>query len=279
MPVTNLIIKNKKASRFFLKLLFLSIFYFLLFSCKTLPQEVYSVLPQEQSWKELESGVEFIEQTLPSSRYILIKIDLTNPDISIDTNQIDEKYFNGKFISTFAKKEQSYITINGTPFSFPLSKLIPKYKLVGIHIKNGKVLSPANDKYGAICFTEDQKAIIINSQSEIENISNVKTAIGGFWTILENDTIFSFKPYRDSRMVVGVNKKGTKLFILGVEKTKSEGGLTYMECAEILKEAGAVKALQLDGGGSTGLYTIQGNNLLIKPKRPIPNVLYIFVSN
>ncbi len=279
MLVINLINKNTKASRFFLKLLFLSFLSLVLFSCKTLPKVVSPDTVQEQLWQDIGSGILFIQQTLPTSRYILFKIDLTNPKVSIDTNQIGDTHTKGKFLSSFAKKEQAFITINGTPFDFPFSKLLPIYTLVGIHIKDGQEISPANDKYGAICFTEDQKAIIVNSQSQIQDISNVKTALGGFWTILENDTIYNFNPFKNSRMAVGVNSDGTQLFILGVEKTKSEGGLTYMECAEILKEGGASKALQLDGGGSTGLYTSQEINLFIKSKRPIPNVLYIFLSN
>lgn len=270
--------KLKNALRILGRIFFV-LFSFILFSCKTIPVDTHFIVAQDYQWQELTPGVFATQETFASTRYVLLKIDIANEAIFIDTNNIGEKYTAGKLISSHAKKEQAFIAINGTPFDFPYTKLLPIYDLVGVHIKDGKVLSSPNEKYAALCITENKKAIIVNSQNEIQKISNLKTAIGGFWTILENDTIPTFKPFSDSRMAVGVNNDGTNLYILGVEKIKPGGGLTYMDCAKILKNAGATKAMQLDGGGSTALYIKQNNQLSIRSKRPIPNALFIYVSH
>lgn len=89
----------------------------------------------------------------------------------------------------------------------------------------------------------------------------VDPAKSGFSSLLQ-------KP--DPRAGVGILKGGDLILVA----TKSP--VTLTEWAQILKEAGAVDALNYDGGSSTGLYL--DGKALVAPVRKLTNALAVYVE-
>ncbi len=213
---------------------------------------------------------ENIEQKLT---YHLITVQLNNPSIIINASTPDsgENYEAiGKTTKDFATRQGAYFAINASPFSYPATRLSAKRNIEGLYIYEGKIISQPNENYAALCFTKDNKAFIINSQS-LETTQEAYFAFGGFWTILENNTIPHFKDIKDSRTAVGISEDGFTAYILIVEKSAKSNGLNYMECAKILQNAGAYKAIQLDGGGSTSLVFPNAPNRSVVSSRKVAN--------
>ncbi len=232
----------------------LSLLLLLLSACSTLPSTSIDgpqLLPDESSPIQYTKH-ESKEQKLA---YHLIRVQLDSPQITITattpTANTDYETI-GATTKKLTQEQGTYFAINASPFSYPATRFSPKRDIEGLYIYKGKLISQPNENYAALCFTEDKKAFIVNSQS-LENTQEAYFAFGGFWTILENETIYQFENIKDARTAVGISKDGYTLYILTVEKNAKSEGLDYMDCAKILQNAGAHKAMQLDGGGSTSL--------------------------
>lgn len=285
---------NKRALVIKLRLFFLAIncfFFFILFiSCATLPSldkehirkdvQLYS---EEWEWKEIGAGISFLyykNKNIPL-QWNMAKVELNTKSLDLVAYPSEKDMENdgtnrGLKVKDFLKQNESVIAINATPFSYPKGRLSSKRRLVGLYINDGMILSPAIEKYAALAFfaTEDSgyKAKIYDSQVQVPN--NADYAFGGFFTILKNGEILSFKNYSfDSRLAVGINETQDTLYVLfaqGERKTKSTG-LTFEECALILQKAGATDALQLDGGGSACL-EIKNESLSSYKGRYVANI-------
>ena len=142
------------------------------------------------------------------------------------------------------------------------------------YIRNGTELSAARSEYAALCFDRTKRAYIANSQTD-DSVKQAHLAFGGFWTILENGKILPFKNIRNARTAVGIGADGYTLYLLTVEKNLFSRGLSFEDCALILKNAGAVDAVQLDGGGSTALIFPDFPAYSVRAKRKTANALGI----
>lgn len=58
---------------------------------------------------------------------------------------------------------------------------------------------------------------------------------------------------KNARSTIGINKNGTTLYLIAIEKTEAQPGVTLQQLADILVELGAYTGVNLDGGGSTSL--------------------------
>ncbi len=88
----------------------------------------------------------------------------------------------------------------------------------------------------------------------------------------------AFNQQTASRSAIGVTAAGT-LLIVAVHNRAGGAGATLAELAQLMQQLGAVDALNLDGGSSTGLYL--GGQLLDRPPRtaaPVHNGLGVFLD-
>jgi exopolysaccharide biosynthesis protein len=95
----------------------------------------------------------------------------------------------------------------------------------------------------------------------------------------------STSPTRHPRTCVGVDKAGTKLYLLVVDGRDADRsvGMSYSELSQQMLKLGAYHAINLDGGGSTTLVMRDPSNgelhVLNQPsdhrERPVANVLGI----
>jgi exopolysaccharide biosynthesis protein len=116
--------------------------------------------------------------------------------------------------------------------------------------------------------------------------NKIKLAIGGGPRLLEKGDIPnlkkehfnpSFFTQRAPRTAVGIDERGNLILIVADGRQKHSKGFTLKELATCMKELGAFDAVNLDGGGSTGL-TLDGN-ILNSPsdgkERKISNALLV----
>lgn len=214
-------------------------------------------------WRSLSPGIDAADIIDPQFPLIvhIVKIDLCNPAISVITSEPalftnSQGRIRGETTRDFAQRHNTIVAFNAAPFKTN-SLLFSIYRtIVGIHITDFRRMSMPHERYGALLFYADKTARIIDAQTEDLLPTDVRHAVGGFWTILRNGSIVPQKLHRrDSRTAVGIADNGKTLFIAAVEgenKRKSQG-LSFAETAMLMRELGIDDALQLDGGSSSTL--------------------------
>lgn len=245
------------------------------------------IVPNEIRWKELNGSADYFlyENRSVPLRYHCVRINLLSENLRITVFPKEEsdfvyknnertQFFKGKSAEQFCAEAGANIAVNAAPFSGKkensrlLTKISTVRKIKGIHISNGKKLSPEKEKYSAIVFSKNKSGAgftgkIVQNQTE-ESISGCAFACGGFYTILSNGKKEQFNlETNDSRTALGLDADGKTLFILVAEgeRKKTSKGLSFQDCAEIMLVLGADSALQMDGGSSSSL-VIDGKNCL-----------------
>lgn len=252
---------NIKYIKFFIQVFLSAIFL----SCTTtdsVSRKDFEIINERISWEQIsndkENATEYFCFQSKNLIYHIVKLDLNNKNLKINAYPKVENQTKTR-LNTFQKESDSKIIINTTPFS-------KKGKLLGIHIVDGKKLSSEIKRYSAVYFEKDNNGFIakISENQKEKDFENAIFAFGGFFTILKDGEIQEFKHTSfDSRSAIGISKDGKTIFLLTVEKNWNSTGLSYPECAEILKKIGAINAIEFDGGSSTSLF-IKEKNLKIE---------------
>lgn len=182
-------------------------------------------------------------------KYHCVRISLNQENLKIlayPEEENSKKMRSKKFVSLTGSK----IAINTTPYA-------KDGKILGVHISNGIKLASEIKRYSALYFEKTEKGYVakISENQSPDDFQNAEAAFGGFFTILKNNEIQTFgHTSYDARSAAGISADGATLFLLSVEKGFFGRGLSYPECAEILKKLGASDALEFDGGDSTSLF-------------------------
>jgi hypothetical protein len=264
-------------------------FIFIIASCRTLPKtENTHIRPEvglfpesgQWTWQEIAPEVRYLafSSDIYKLRWHLVKFALNTPQLTLRAypEVMDESgIFDGKRTERFAAESGAQIVLNASPFTAPNGLLNKKRKTVGIYVYEGEILSPPVEKYAALVFLQDNCPLILTSQGE-PLPADVRFAFGGFFEILKDGEITPFfATSYDSRTAVGISEDKNTLFILAVEGENHlvSKGMSYEECALLLKSAGATDAIQLDGGSSTSL-SLFGKRVLGYPEiKPVGNLL------
>ena len=224
----------------------------------------HSYVPDDFNWQKISAEHEIEYFKYISSDYPLIyhivKINLDDSTLEITcypTEPDTPSFFEGKRTQTFASDNKCTIAINASPYTTKKGAF-RRRQLTGVHISNGTQLSPPNQRYAALSFTKSNTgwlAQITKSQTP-QDFTQSTYAFGGFYVILDNGIEQTFRAANhDSRTAAGLSENGKVLYLLATEgenRTKSEG-LSFQQCARILKKMGCTDALEFDGGGSTQL--------------------------
>jgi hypothetical protein len=239
------------------------------------------------NWQEIAPEVQYFafSSDIYKLRWHLLKFALNTPQLTLhayptangDTaDNIEETgIFDGKKTEQFAAESGAQIVLNASPFAAPNGLLNKKRKTVGMYIYEGKILSPPIEKYAALVFLQDNTPLILASQSETLP-DDARFAFGGFFQILKDREIIPFRATSyDSRTAIGISEDKNTLFILAVEGENRlvSKGMSFEECALLLRTAGAADAIQMDGGSSTSL-SLLGKRALGYPEiKPAGNLL------
>ena len=224
--------------------------FILFFSCKTTQSLISSSVTDELlsiEWQQLQKGIELYQ-----NKYFLIaRINLNTPDLQLKYNKTTNKWQKAIDVKKFAKEQNLTIAINTVPFETKSIIQQTTVKPVGIIIEDSVQKNPSLSKYSGIQFylneTKQLRAKIYSNQLSIP-IKNTVYAAGGFWQILNDEEIYQFKDIKDYRTAVATNKTEDVLYLLWGKN------LSFMDCAYILKEAGAYTAMEFDGGSSSCMY-------------------------
>lgn len=271
---------------------FISFLLLFFFSCKTTQvtddvspltcDELLPFSPEEIDWQNIGGGIDsfaFSNATNAIS-YTIVRINLENPHLEIVTLKSSNRWQNSCSVKAFAKKSDSLIAINTSPFHsknyiLPWSKGVA----IGLVISEKKVLVEPNETYSALAFYRDENsglwsAKIFDRQTDVFQEEKLPCeASGGFWTILRDGKIRVFGNSRDYRSAAATSDSGKTLYVFAGKN------LTYGECALIFERLGCEMAMQFDGGASSQL-VIQGKNTVYRaiPRRVVAVVGFRLIS-
>ncbi len=193
-------------------------------------------------------------------------IDLEHPRIKIQiTPEKKHKYLT----SVFAEEHNCIIAINGEAGeSMAMDCNLGEW--TGNWVVNGKpVLMEDSDKRPFIMFSKNNVAAY--SKASVVDVTYSEEKFNAIWgrhDILVADSIpetNESRPY--ARTIMGVNKEGNKLFLMVVDGKRPDYsiGLSYADCAEILKWFGTYSAMACDQGGSSCMYVSTMGGIINRP--------------
>ncbi len=212
------------------------------------------ILPSDGiEWIQLKSGYEITKQKINGLgiSWTCVKIDLSQQSAG-PVSEVSKKPFS---VKSFAKNNNLTVAVNTTPFA----KNDNLVQAEGIIKNNGQTLSEPMEKYCALAFSFDDNrklfCSILENQTPQE-LDNYSYAYGGFFVILKDGIVQEFSNIKRSRTACGTDDTGSCLYLFAGTPNFSltdKNGLSYSECALILKSLGCTQAMQFDGGHSTAM--------------------------
>lgn len=202
----------------------------------------------------------------PNSVVYIARIDLTHPKIGVQVSP--EK--KGKYLtSKFAKEHNCVIAINGEAGeSMAMDCELGEWS--GNWVSNGKpVMMVDTDKRPFMGFNKENKGTYYEeSFVDTKYNDNYYNAIWGRFDILKKGKLIKHdrdRPY--ARTVMGLSEDGTQLFLMIVDGKKPDHsvGLTYEDCAKMLRALGASDAMACDQGGSSCMYVENMGGIINRP--------------
>ena len=207
-----------------------------------------------------------VTQTDPNSVVYIARIDLSYPGVGVEiTPEKKEKYLT----SRFAEENGCVLAINGEAGeSMAMDCALGEWS--GNWVSKGNVVMMVDtDKRPFIGFTKENKASYYEeSFVDTEYKDAYYNAIWGRFDILKKNEIILHeidRPY--ARTVMGINDEGNHLYLMIVDGKRPDYsiGLTYEDCAKMLKALGASDAMACDQGGSSCMYVKNMGGIINRP--------------
>lgn len=196
-----------------------------------------------------------MDSTFSNKKIHVLEIDLTNPKISLRASTNNER---GMTPSDFATKSGAIAAINGDFFD---GNKTP----IGLAVGKGQAWpGTADTKEWSFLACSDTNDCFIDAYNKVSPRNPEWTTVVGGWQILL-DPEFEWKKGNDiecgefcttqhPRTVIGLNEERTRLWWVIVEGRQGNlTGLSLADTTRVMRELGATWALNLDGGGSSGL--------------------------
>jgi len=202
----------------------------------------------------------------PNSVVYIARIDLTHPKIGVQVSpEKKEKYLTSKF----AKEHNCVIAINGEAGE-SMSMDCELGEWSGNWVSKGKpVMMVDTDKRPFMAFNKQNKGKYYEeSFVDTKYKDDYYNTIWGRFDILKNGEVIKHdrdRPY--ARTVMGLNEDGTELYLMIVDGKRPDHsvGLTYEDCAKMLKALGADNAMACDQGGSSCMYVNTMGGIINRP--------------
>ena len=292
----NLYAQRKAAGRtcfrqpfLFIACIFFCFICITLFSCRTtdvnkpcIPVPDSALFPYDAAkieWQPVSAGMDvFVHKDRKNSiMYEIVRIDLTNPALSVFSMKSKPEWQKSTTVKAFAKRTNADVAINTSPFYIknyilPWSKVRP----CGLVVSCGEVLVPPDARYCAIAFYKEEcgfSAQIYDSQTEVLLEERIPfEAAGGFWTIFRDGNIRQFNNIKDVRSAAATADDGRTLYLF------AGTNLTYGECAVIFQKLGADTAMEFDGGSSVQLVINGKNTIRQSVQRSVCAVIGFFIK-
>ncbi len=141
----------------------------------------------------------------------------------------------------------------------------------GLCVKNGRVVANENSPRPFIGVKKDGAPVITDTAENKDIVKELAHAAAGLQMIVKDGRLYDFAPLepfgyvRHPRTAAGVTKDG-KVLLLAVDGRIPEysNGASLVDLARIMIDLGADRAVNLDGGGSTIVYTKSGDGFLLR---------------
>lgn len=216
-------------------------------------------VPEQFLWEDA-GGADYCFVSGGGVRYHAVRIDLSRGGIEILAYPVSAGGSEGLRSREFARMTGASVAMNTAPFS-------KERTILGAHIVGGNVVSRPIARYSALVFDREGdggfSARVVESQGD-GSLDGAEFAFGGFFTVLKGGEVREFpRDIRDARSAAGVSADGRTLYLLAVEKGWLSRGLSFPECAEVLRSMGAEDALEFDGGSSTS-FLVEGRGVRLE---------------
>jgi hypothetical protein len=226
----------------------------------------------------------FLDNTFSNKRVHVLKIDLTHRGVKLRGSTSTEK---GLTPSEFSKKTGAVAAINGDFFDGLLQP-------IGLAAGAGEVWPKSADtkEWSFLACTDNNDCIIEEHNRVTPWRKDWSTVVGGWqilldpnfeWTSAYDASCGDFCTVPHPRSAVGLSEDRKTMWWVMVEgRQGSLTGLTLSDTTRIFKRLGAEWALNLDGGGSSGLILngrrINGRPLNEPLERRVANCLGVLVT-
>lgn len=208
----------------------------------------------------------------------MITVSLLHPQIELDVVLAGNTPGKVEDLSSIAKRSGATVAINGTFFDAYTSG---SYKApYGYIVSHGNIKMPSpGDKRTMFTYDKNQLANLI-AGPDFNKTFEQGSIVGGLQAgprLLVNGKVsldVKKEGFKDPKILTGGGARSA----LGITQDHrlillTSSGATIPQLAEIMKQAGAYQAMNLDGGASSGLY--YNGKYLTTPGRKISNAIVI----
>ncbi len=225
----------------------------------------------EFKWEQTEEilpGVRLISElaTAPRSMKLhCVRVDLRTQGLGLDTTGRTGEWTENKVETIrqttrdFVRSSQSSdrrirLAINADAFSpwpVPWNQPTPT-NLQGLAISQGIVVSPANGTPSLLIDADNQASIQMTTAET--STARIRTAVSGFGLCLSDGVAQPSGDDLHPRTGLGLSHDTRFLYFMIIDgRRKSSQGATTRELGDLLRQAGADDAINMDGGGSSTL--------------------------
>ena len=143
----------------------------------------------------------------------------------------------------------------------------------GLCVKNGKIVANPNSKRNFIATLKGGGHVITSLEESPEILPQIDHAASGLQMIVKDGKINEFAPLepfsfvRHPRTAVGIRKDGTVIVMVVDGRIPDySNGASLVDLAKLMISYGADRALNLDGGGSSAIYTKNGSDYILRSR-------------
>lgn len=206
-------------------------------------------------WSEPNPGLRYLRRSTNIPCVIhLIEVDLDADGVEIRATPHDERW---QTVSSFAADGGYAAALNGG-FWGSLSRPL------GAHVSDGVAWPETGDNalFGFFAIDHRGRARISPPREVVDPLPPLRQAVSGRPLLVDHGEVTTDRidpmggaNYLQPRSAVGVSRDGRKVWFLVTDgRQETSRGLTLYQLARTLKEFGAWRAMNLDGGGSSTMY-------------------------
>lgn len=208
----------------------------------------------------------------------VMTVNLMHPKVQLDVALAQDTIGNVEELSSMAKRNNAKLAINGTFFDAYTEE---SYKTpYGWIVQGGRIKKESSgDRKTVFTYDKNNLTELIAGADFQERYQQggMEGALQVGPRLVVNGKVqlnVEAEGFRDPKILTGGGARSA----LGITSNHelllvTSGGATIPQMAEIMKQAGAYQAMNLDGGASSGLY--YNGSYLTKPGRELSNALLI----
>ncbi len=243
----------------------------------------YATLSRGADWDSVKPGLSYATWSYSNPPLIFhaTRLDLRQPHFRVELSREQNR---GSLPTVFANQMNAIALINASYFN-------SQYSSLGVTVSQGKewkAIYSRKEVTGLLACTADSICIIKHTYSNVIQPS-WHTVVSGMHSLVRNGVprlptedvkCPSFCQSKNPRTAVGLSADNQTLYFVVVEGRRQDSvGISLASLGQEMKLLGAANALNLDGGGSSGL-VIHGTLINQRPlnepgERPVSSALGI----